>query len=73
MAPSKPPETFTLIIAALLLLVLGFAGYWIVEFADTSRVEAPWVLFRYFGVAAIVILVVGLFVYMRSGSPPDAE
>jgi hypothetical protein len=68
MIPSKPPETGTLVIAALLLLVLGFAGYWIVEYADPNRTGRPWVLAEWFGIAALVIVVVGLLVFMRRGS-----
>lgn len=65
---SQPPETGTLVIAALLLLVLGFAGYWIVEYADPGRAGAPWVLVQWFGLGAVVIIVVGLLVFMRRGS-----
>jgi hypothetical protein len=68
MATPQPPETGTMVIAALLLLVLGFAGYWIVEYADASRGGAPWVLVKWFGAGAVLIIVVGLLVFMRRGS-----
>lgn len=73
MATSQPPETGTLVIAALLLLVLGFAGYWIVEYADAGRAGAPWVLVKWFGVVAVVIIIVGFLVFMRRGSGPGGE
>ncbi len=65
MPDSQPPETGTLMIAALLLLALGFAGYWIMEYAHVG--SAPWALARWFGILAMVIVVVGLVLYWRTG------
>jgi predicted ABC-type exoprotein transport system permease subunit len=45
------------VIAALLLLALGFAGYWIVNYLQTGG--APWSALPWFGAAAAVIVVVG--------------
>lgn len=60
-----PPEAGTLIIAALLILALGFAGYWIVEYAQTGG--APENLLPWFGIAAGAIIVVGLLVVVARG------
>jgi len=59
------PEAGTLIIAALLILALGFAGYWIVEYAQTGG--APENLLPWFGIAAAAIIVVGLVVIVARG------
>jgi hypothetical protein len=52
------PEGSTLLIAALLLLVLGFAGSWIIAYAAPDR--NPWALVPWFTGAAGIIIVVGL-------------
>ena len=65
MADKQAPEAGTLMIAALLLLALGFAGYWIMEYAQIG--SAPWELARWFGILATVIVVVGLLLYWRTG------
>jgi hypothetical protein len=54
MAAEQPPEFGTLVTAALLVLALLFAGYWIVSYAGNTG--AP--LARWFGIAAVVIVVV---------------
>lgn len=61
---SAAKEHGTMVIAALLLLVLLFAAYWIataVTGAD-PRGAIPW-----FGLAAVTIIVVGILTYVRSG------
>lgn len=58
MARSSTPEGSTLLIAALLLLVLGFAGSWIIAYAAPDR--NPWALVPWFAGAAGVIVVIGL-------------
>ena len=63
MANDDSPEYGTLVTAALLILALAFAGYWIYSYVgDTGTPLAPW-----FGVAAIVIVVFALLNYMRTG------
>jgi hypothetical protein len=64
MAVIQPPETGTLVIAALLLLVLGFAGYWIVQFANPDLVVAPWDLIKWFLVGGAVIIVLGFLFFV---------
>lgn len=63
MANDQPPVGGTLIIASLLILAIGFAGYWIMEYASTGG--PPWGLARMFGIAAAAIVVAGLFLYWR--------
>lgn len=69
MATSEPPESGTLLIAALLLLGLAFAGVWIVANAGTEG--EPWPVVPWFLGAAAVIVGVGLAVIIgrarRSG------
>jgi hypothetical protein len=57
------PEAGTLIIAALLILTLAFSGYWIAEYATSG--DHPWAATRWFAVAAVVIVVVGLLARRR--------
>jgi len=60
MASDEPPEYGTLVTAALLILGLAFAGYWIYTYVgDTGQPLAPW-----FGVAAVLIVVVGILNYV---------
>ncbi len=58
MDKSSTPEGSTLLIAALLLLVLGFAGSWIIAYVTPDR--NPWALVPWFTGAAGVIVVIGL-------------
>jgi membrane protein implicated in regulation of membrane protease activity len=62
-ARDGPPEYGTLIIAALLILALAFAGNWIIAYVQPGR--SPRALLWWFGIAAIAIVVGGLAVYMR--------
>ena len=69
MADDEPPEYGTLVTAALLILALVFAGYWIYTYVgNTGQPLTPW-----FGVAAGVIVVVAILNYVLSGrgSPPQ--
>lgn len=61
----RPPETGTLIMAAYLLLSLGFAGYWIVAYAQGGK--APWELMPWFGAGVVLIAVVGMLAYFVRG------
>jgi hypothetical protein len=63
MASEEPPEYGTLVTAALLVLALAFAGYWIYSYVGDTG--AP--LTRWFGVAAIAIVVFAIVNYVRMG------
>jgi hypothetical protein len=66
MANDDSPEYGTLVTAALLVLALAFAGYWIYSYVgDTGTPLAPW-----FGVAAIVIVLLAIVNYVRGGGTP---
>ena len=54
----QPPETGTMVIAALLLEAIVFAGVWILSYA--ANTHPPWELLPWFGGAALVIIVLGL-------------
>jgi hypothetical protein len=58
MARNQVPEAGTLLIAALLLLLLAFAGVWIINYVQPGR--DPWVIVPYFLGAAAVVVVIGL-------------
>lgn len=66
--PSGTPEAGTLIIAALLILALAFAGNWIFEYAQTG--DTPADLLPWFGLAAAAIIGVGLAVVIARGGRP---
>jgi hypothetical protein len=65
MPRSGPPETGTLVIAALLLLALTFAGYWIMTYVQPG--SHPWALLPWFGAAALIILAAGFFTFLLKG------
>ena len=65
MARGDTPEAGTLLIAALLLLLLGFAGTWIIAYVEPG--QNPWVIVPYFLTAAAVIVVVGLLAIIVRG------
>ena len=59
------PEGGTLIISALLILAIVFAGYWIMEYASTGG--PPSGILPWFGTIAALIVVVGLAILLRRG------
>lgn len=65
MSSFEPPETGTLVIAALLLLALTLAGYWIDAYVGSAG--RPWALLPWFGAGAAVIIVLGLLSVLRRG------
>jgi len=62
MARQVAPEYSTILIAALLILALLFAGSWIFTYVQPGA--NPWALMPWFGIAALVILVVALVAYL---------
>ena len=65
MATEESPERGTMVIAALLLLALGFAGYWIISYLRGEG--PPWSALPYFGAAAAAIVVLGYLAGMLPG------
>jgi hypothetical protein len=59
--PDNLPEYGTLVIAALLLLALTFAGYWILFYVEPGH--DPRALLPWFGGAAAAIVVAGILVF----------
>ena len=68
---SSTPEGSTLLIAAQLLLVLGFAGTWIMAYASPD--QNPWALVPWFTGAAAVITVVGLILILVKSRSSDSD
>jgi len=66
----QPPETGTMVIAGLLLLALGFAGYWIDAYVSD---RPPWSALPWFGLAAAVIVLLGLIAAHRGGKGGDRD
>jgi len=62
MSPEQSPGQGTLIVAALIVLGIVFAGHWIVSYVRSSD---PWAIIPWYGVAAVLIIVVG---NLRRGS-----
>jgi hypothetical protein len=60
----QPFKDSTLVIAALLVLGLVFAGYWITTYVNGGN---PWALLPWFGIAAAVIIALGFFSLWRRG------
>lgn len=65
MADENARSTGTMIIAALLILALAFAGLWIVYYVQPAH--DPQVLYPWFGLAAALVIVVGLAAYLLGG------
>ena len=61
MATEAPADYGTLIISALLILALIFAGFWIIDYVAPA--SNPQALYRWFGTAAAIIVVLGLVNY----------
>lgn len=62
MPTEKSPGQGSLIVAALIVLGIVFAGHWIVSYVRTAN---PWALIPWYVVAAVLIIVVG---NLRRGS-----
>jgi len=64
-ANEEDPERGTLVIAALLLLALGFAGNWIISYLRGNG--PPWGSLVWFGLAAGAIVLLGFLAGMLPG------
>lgn len=58
-APQPPAEGGTLLVAGLLILALGFAGYWITVAATSDATDVRPVFF-WFGMVAGTIVMLGI-------------
>ena len=56
--PKYEPAAGTMVIAALLVLAIVFAGSWISTYALGGN---PWALLPWYGIAATVIVLLGVF------------
>ena len=70
MMANNQDSTGTMVIAALLVLAIVFAGSWISVYVKNGN---PWALLPWFGIAAIVIIVLGyvLGFWLRGGDKRD--
>ena len=59
MAPEKSSGQGSLIVAALIVLGIVFAGHWIVSYVKTTN---PWAIIPWYVVGALLII---LFGYLR--------
>ena len=57
MLPEKSPGQGSLIVAALIVLGIVFAGHWIISYVNTNN---PWSIIPWYGVAAVLIIVFGI-------------
>lgn len=56
MVPEKSPGQGSLIVAALIVLGIVFAGHWIVSYVKTTD---PWAIIPWYGIAAVLIILFG--------------
>jgi hypothetical protein len=64
MPADKSQREGSLVVAALIVLGLVFAGHWIVNYVMHTD---PWVILPWYGIAAAVIIVFGIFTNLRRG------
>jgi len=64
MPPDKSSLGGSLVVAALIALVIVFAGHWIVSTVQNSN---PWAILPWYGGAAALIIIIGLFTNLRRG------
>jgi len=63
MATDQPLRGGSLIVAALIVLALVFAGHWIVTYVDGD--SNPWAITPWYGAAAVAIIVCGFLINLR--------
>jgi hypothetical protein len=64
MPADKSPREGSLVVAALIVLGLVFAGHWIVSYVKGGN---PWGIMPWYGIAAAVIILFGVFTISRRG------
>lgn len=62
--PGEKPGEGSLVVAALIVLGLLFAGHWIVSYVKKAD---PWAILPWYGVAAAVIIIFGVVTILRRG------
>jgi hypothetical protein len=68
MSADTPPREGSLIVAALIVLGLVFAGHWIVTYVNHTN---PWAITPWYGLAVLVIILFGLFTNLRRRGGQD--
>ena len=63
--PDQSARGGSLVVAALIVLGLLFAGHWIVNYVGDTN---PWAIMPWYGLAAAVIIVLGVYKILRRGS-----
>lgn len=62
MSADQSPRQGSLVVAALIVLSIVFAGHWIVSYVKHSN---PWAIMPWYGIAAAVIIVFGVIAISR--------
>ena len=62
--PDQSAGNGSLIVAALIVLGLLFAGHWIVSYVKDTN---PWAIMPWYGLAAGIIIVLGIYTISRRG------
>ncbi len=64
MPADKSQREGSLIVAALIVLSLVFAGHWIVSYVKHTD---PWAILPWYGIVAAVIIIIGIVTILRRG------
>ncbi|MDF0666516.1 MAG: hypothetical protein P0119_10665 [Nitrospira sp.] len=64
MTADKSQREGSLIVAALIVLSLVFAGHWIVSYVKHTD---PWAILPWYGIVAAVIIIIGIVTILRRG------
>ena len=62
--PGEKPREGSLIVAALIVLGLLFAGHWIVSYVKHTD---PWAILPWYGITAAIIVIFGVVTILRRG------
>ena len=63
--PDQSHREGSLVVSALIVLGLLFAGHWILSYVKNTD---PWAIMPWYGLAAAVIIVLGVYTILRRGS-----
>lgn len=70
MPPNKSPLEGSLVVAALIVLGIVFAGHWIVSYVQNGN---PWAITPWYGGVAALIIIIGLSTSLRRSGSKDDE